>query len=164
MHEILAERMTGDAVPHVVTDAMMHGLEYEDEAVDRFVEMTGRDVQLSRFYKHPTIEYFGATPDREIGDGLLEVKCPSTPKFLRWKLAGIVPEEHRPQMLAQLACTGRKWVGFIAYDPRIKDERHQLFLAKFAPKPEEIAAVEAAAAKFLEEVEQMWEILTTQAA
>ena len=161
MYEILAERSTGFNAPHVVTDPMLWGQEHEDEAVDKFVELTSRDVRLSRFYKHSRIEYFGATPDRELDDGLLEVKCPTTPKFMRWKMAGVVPEEHKPQMLAQLACTGKKWCGFIAYDPRIKDERHQLFLAKFTPKPEEIAAIEEAAEKFLAEVDMLWERFTT---
>jgi len=164
LHELLAERLIGFSVPHVVTDAMEHGLEYEDEAVDKFVELTGRDVQLSRFYRHPAIEYFGATPDRELDDGLLEVKCPTTPKFVAWKMAGGVPEEHKPQLLAQLACTGKSWVGFIAYDPRIKDERHQLFLAKFVPTPEEIAAVEAAARSFLAELDAMFDAFTQTAA
>lgn len=164
MYEILAERSTGFNAPHVVTDPMLWGQEHEDEAVDKFVELTSRDVKLSRFYKHPRIEYFGATPDRELDDGLLEVKCPTTPKFLRWKMAGVVPEEHKPQMLAQLACTGRKWCGFIAYDPRIKEPRHQLFLAKFEPKPEEIAAIEDAAEKFLAEIDMLWERFTTEAA
>ena len=161
MYEILAERSTGFNAPHVVTDPMLWGQEHEDEAVDKFVELTSRDVRLSRFYKHSRIEYFGATPDRELDDGLLEVKCPTTPKFMRWKMAGVVPEEHKPQMLAQLACTGKKWCGFIAYDPRIKEERHQLFLAKFTPKPEEIAAIEEAAEKFLAEVDMLWERFTT---
>lgn len=161
LHELLAERLTGFSVPHVVTDAMEHGLEYEDEAVDKFVELTGRDVQLSRFYRHPSIEYFGATPDRELDDGLLEVKCPTSSKFIAWKLAGVVPEEHKPQMLAQLACSGKSWVGFIAYDPRLKDERHRLFLAKFTPSHEEIAAVEAAAVTFLSELDDMFERFTT---
>lgn len=161
MHEILAERMTGFSVPHVVTDAMEHGLQYEDEAVDKFVELTGRDVRLSRFYKHPAIEYFGATPDRELDDGLLEVKCPTSSKFIAWKLTGGVPEEHKPQMLAQLACTGRRWVGFIAYDPRVKEERHRLYLARFEPDPAEIAKVEQAAEQFLCELDEMWERLVT---
>lgn len=161
MHEILAERMTGDSMPHVVTDPMLWGLEHEDEAVDLFVEQTGRDVRLSRLYEHPTIEDFAATPDRELDDGLLEVKCPTTSKFIAWRLAGVVPEEHKPQMLAQLACTGKKWCGFIAFDPRMKEERHRLFMRKYEPKPEDIAAVEAAARQFLEEVAAMWEQLNT---
>ena len=164
MYELLAERMTGNSVPHIVTPAMERGLEYEDEMFDRFVEMTGRDVRLSRLYEHPEIPMFKATPDRELDDGLMEGKIPAPEKFLRWKIEGIVPVEHRPQMIAQCACSGKKWVGFVAYCPEIKDERHQMFLAKFAPTAEEIAAVEAAAKRFLAEVEQMWEILTTQAA
>ena len=164
LHELLAERLTGFSVPHVVTEPMEHGLEYEDEAVDKFVELTGRDVRLSRFYKHPGIEYFGATPDRELDDGLLEVKCPTTAKYVAWKMAGVVPEEHKPQMLAQLACSGKSWVGFIAYDPRIKEERHRLFLAKFVPEPEQIAAIEDAARTFLAELDAMWEAFTQSAA
>jgi putative phage-type endonuclease len=160
IYEIIAERATGENVRHVVTDAMQHGVEYEDEAVDKFVELTGRDVKLSRFYKHTTIPYFGATPDREIDDGLLEVKCPMTATFLEWKLAGVVPERHKPQMAAQLLCTGKTWCGFVAYDPRIKDERRRLFMAKFEPADEYLREVEDAAKAFLADVERYWEAFT----
>ena len=161
MQELLAERLTGLSMPHVVTDAMEHGIEFEDEAVDKFVELTGKDVKLSRFYEHPTIENFGATPDREMDDGLIEVKCPSTPKFIQWRINKIVPHEHRPQMIAQLACTGKKWCGFVAYDPRIKEEGKRLFLAKYTPTEEEIAEVEAAARQFLDELDAMFDAFVT---
>jgi predicted phage-related endonuclease len=157
MHELLAERITGQSVPHVVTDAMLWGLEHEDEAIDVFVGRTGRDVRLSRFYEHPTILNFGATPDRELDDGLLEVKCPTTPKFLGWVLNGIVPNEHRAQMTAQLLCSGKSWCGFIAYDPRIRDENKQLFMRKFEPTDEERTEVEAAAIAFLDELDVMFD-------
>lgn len=160
MHEILAERATGFSVPHVVTPAMERGLEYEDEMFDKFVELTGRDVKLSRLYEHPEIPMFKATPDRELDDGLMEGKIPSVEKFIGWKLAGIVPEEHKPQMLAQMAVTGKRWVGFIAYCPELKDERRNLFLAKYVPEPEEIGRVEAHAIRFLKEVDEMWEQFT----
>jgi len=159
MYELLAERQTGENVRHVVTDAMLWGTEHEDEAVDYFVEQTGRDVKLSRFYKHPEIEYFGATPDRELDEGLLEIKCPQTATFLEWRLAGVVPEKHKPQMCAQLLCTGKPWCGFIAYDPRIKDERLRMFMRKYEPSAEELAKVEAAAKAFLGELDAMWEQL-----
>lgn len=161
MHELLAERLTGSSVPHVVTPPMERGLEYEDEMFDRFVELTGRDVRLSRLYEHPEIEYFKATPDRELDDGLLEGKIPGIEKFVAWKLAGVVPEEHKHQMTAQIACSGKKWVGFVAYCPEMKDERHRLFLCKYEPSPEEIAAVEEAARRFLAELDEMWERFTT---
>ena len=157
MHELLAERLTGDSVPHVVTDAMMWGAEHEDEAADLFVEMTGRTVHLSKFYEHPTIPNFGATPDRELDDGLLEIKCPNTTKYLRWVLAGVIPDEHKPQMCAQLLCAGKTWCGFIAYDPRIREERKRLFLRKYEPTDEELRAVADAAKRFLDELDELFD-------
>lgn len=164
IYELIAERVTGFSAPHVVTPAMERGLEYEDEMFDKFVELTGRDVKLSHLYAHPEIPNFKATPDREIDDGLMEGKIPAIDKFIRWKLEGVVPEEHKPQMLAQMACTRKRWVGFVAYCPEIKEERHRLFLAKFAPDWSEVEKVEDGARKFLAEVDAMFEAFTTQAA
>jgi putative phage-type endonuclease len=163
MRELLAERLTGQSVPHVVNDAMLWGSEHEDEAVDVFVERYPQyTVRVSRFYDHPTIENFGATPDREIGDdGLLEVKCPTTSTYLGWVMDGIVPTQHRAQMTAQLLCTGKTWCGFIAYDPRIRDESKRLFMRKFVPSVEELAAVEAAAITFLDELDAMFDAFVT---
>jgi putative phage-type endonuclease len=164
MYELLAERSTGENARHVVTDAMLWGTEHEDEAVDLFVEQTGRDVKLSRFYTHPEIEYFGATPDRELDDGLIEVKCPTTATFIEWRLAGVVPERHKPQMCAQLLCSGKSWCGFIAYDPRMKDERLWLFMRKYEPTLEELTRVKEGAIAFLTELDAMWEQFTSIAA
>jgi putative phage-type endonuclease len=161
MQELLAERLTGESAPHFVNDAMQWGTDHEDEAADTFVEHYPQyDVRLSHFYDHPTIPEFGATPDREIGeDGLLEVKCPTTGTFVGYVMAGVVPEQYQPQMAAQLLCTGRKWCGFIAYDPRIR-KGPKLFLRKFTPTPEYLAEVEAAAVKFLDELQEMFDRFT----
>ena len=156
MRELLAERLTGMSVHHVVNDAMLWGSEHEDEAVDVFVERTGRSPRLSHFYEHATIENFGATPDRELDDGLLEIKCPTTATFIEWSLAGVVPERHRAQMTAQLLCADKQWCGFIAYDPRIRDPNKQLFMRKFVPTADERAAVFAAAVGFLDELDEMF--------
>ena len=184
LHELLAERLTGESVRHVVTDAMLWGMEHEDEAVDYFVHVVtdamlwgmeredeavdyfvarySRTVRRSRFYEHPTIENFGATPDREIGhDGLIEVKCPTTTRYLEWVIAGVVPEEHKPQMCAQLLCTGKKWVGFMAYDPRIRDENKRLFMRKYEPTQDELERVEIAAVKFLNDLDEMFDRFVT---
>lgn len=159
LHELLAERLTGLSAPHVVTEPMLWGSEHEDEAVDCFVERFPQyDVRLSRFYDHPTIENFGATPDREIdADGLIEVKCPTTTKFLEWTMAGVVPEEHKPQMIAQLLCSGKSWCGFVAYDPRIRDEKRRLFMRKYVPEKSDLQLVEAEAIKFLTELDMMFD-------
>lgn len=160
LHDLLAERLTGFSVPHVVTDAMEWGLQHEDEAVDFFAARYSRHPRPSRFYEHPALPNFGATPDRELDDGLLEVKCPTTSRFVAWKLAGVVPDEHKPQMCAQLLCTGKSWCGFIAYDPRLPEDQ-RLFMRKYEPTQEELSKVFGHASAFLDELDEMFDKFVT---
>lgn len=161
MFDLVAERLTGNATAHYVTPAMEHGLEYEPHAIEAYEASTGRICATAGFFEHPSIEFFGATPDRLVDDdGLLEAKCPTSQTFLRWIMAGEVPAEHRLQMLAQLACTGRQWCDFVAFDPRMPPAR-QLFVRRFIPGDGEVAAVEEAAREFLEEVDALFEKVST---
>jgi predicted phage-related endonuclease len=161
MRELLAERLTGITARHYMTPAMEWGAQIEPEAKLAYMHETGIRLEPSTFYDHPMIDMCGATPDAEIADGgLAEIKCPTTPTFISWTLAGVVPPEHYPQMLLQLACTGRKWVEFVAYDPRIQDEKRRLFIRRFKPEPDAIALIEAQATQFLAEVDVLWEQFT----
>jgi hypothetical protein len=163
--EILAERFTGDTVPHYVNAAMQWGLDQEPHAKAAYELASGNMLRPCGFIDHPTIENFGATPDSLLDlDGVAEFKCPTTTTHITWLLAGGVPEQHRPQILAQLACTGRTRAVFVSFDPRIRDERKRLFIAEWVPERSEIEAVEEAARKFLEEVEQMFQQLTEREA
>lgn len=160
MQDLVAERLTDLAVNHPVNAAMEWGLMTEPEAKQAFMDATGVELQDAEFILHPEIEFFGCTPDALVGqDALAEFKCPTTTTFVDWRMAGVVPDEHKPQMLAQLACTRRSFCYFVAYDPRIKDEKARLFVRKFEPSREEIAEVERHAREFLAEVDAMfWKV------
>jgi hypothetical protein len=159
--DIVAERLTGNAVTHYVTPAMEHGLLTEAEAVGAYEAHTGRLCDPAGFFEHPEIEFFGATPDRLIGhDGLLEVKCPTSQTFLKWIMAGEVPPEHKPQLLSELACSRRQWVDFVAFDPRMPPTR-RLFIRRFEPGEGEVEAIENAAVEFLAEVEALFMKVST---
>lgn len=165
MREILAERYTGSSVRHFVTDAMQWGLEKEAEAKAAYEAHRGEFIGECGFYDHPEIDMFGGTPDGLLGsDGLFESKCPTTTTFVDWVMAGVVPDTYKPQMAAQLLVTGRKWVDFCAFDPRIKDPARRLFIRRFEPDAEYLAKVESAAIDFLAEVDAAWEQLTTKVA
>jgi hypothetical protein len=69
-------------------------------------------------------------------------------------MKGTVPSEHKNQMLAQLACTGRKWVDFVSFDPRLP-EHLQMFVVRFEPDLKDIDDLEADVMTFLTEVEIM---------
>jgi exodeoxyribonuclease (lambda-induced) len=161
LHDLLAERLVGSAVDHYVTPAMQWGIEQEPFAAEAYEEETGELLLPAGLIDHPKIENFAGTPDRLLGtDGLVEIKCPTTTTFIAWRMNGTVPAAHKPQMLAQLACTRRKFVDFCAFDPRLPAGK-RLFIRRYEPKPEEIEKVEAAAVEFLQTLERMFEQFTT---
>jgi hypothetical protein len=157
--EILCERLTGDIVDKFVNQAMQWGIEKEPEAKEQYEQKTGRLIKDVGFVDHPKIEFCGASPDGLVDEGLIEIKCPTTATHLNWILAGVVPDDHKPQMCLQALCTGRPWVDFVSYDPRMP-EANRLFVRRYTPTAEELAEVEAEAVKFLGEVEEMFEQLT----
>jgi hypothetical protein len=158
--QVLAERLTGDVVPHYVTPAMQHGLDTEPAARSVYSASAGEIIEECGFIRHPSIEYFGASPDGRINPKLgLELKCPTTAKFLSWRLAGVVPDEHKPQMIAQCVCAGFDAVEFVAFDPRLP-KHLQMFVVRYTPTQEERDAVEQAARDFLQEVDSMFNKLT----
>jgi hypothetical protein len=61
-------------------------------------------------------------------------------------------------MLAQMACTGRRWVDFVSFDPRLP-ERLQLFVVRFEPSDEDIKSLETDVVNFLNEVDNLMERL-----
>ena len=157
LHDIVAERLIDAATDHYVSADMEWGLLTEPEAKHEYAKRTGLKLRDTEFTLHPKIEFFGATPDSLIGEsGLAEFKCPRTANFIRWKLSDEIPKEHKPQMIAQLLCTGREWCDFVAYDPRIRKADARMFVLRFVPTDKEMLAVETAVKEFLAEVEQMF--------
>ncbi len=154
-YQIVGERLTGVHADSYVSDAMNWGTENEPLARTAYEIQTGEDVQLIGYVLHPELEYAGASPDGMVGtDGLIECKCPNTITHLGYLIGEVVPEEYKPQMLWQMACTGRKWCDFVSFDPRLP-ERYQLFVKRFHRDDAEIARMTDEVVKFLAEVDAM---------
>lgn len=159
--EILAERLTGNIVPKYTNEAMQWGIEQEAAAKEAYEAKTGKLIQDVGFIPHPRIDLFGASPDGLVDDGLIEIKCPTTSTHLQYIMAGVVPDQYKPQMMVQCLCTGRSWVDFVSYDPRMP-EAQQLFIRRFTPSPEELASIESEAVAFLAEIDAMFEAIVNQ--
>jgi predicted phage-related endonuclease len=150
--EIIAEILSGLPTEHYVSPAMDHGSEYEKIARVEYELATGNDVSQTGFVLHPSMDRFGASPDGLVGsDGSIEIKCPNTSTFIKWRFAGVVPEEHRDQMQAVMLCCERKWCDFVAFDPRLP-ERYRLWVVRLERDEQRIAQIEAGVLKFWEEV------------
>lgn len=161
LKELVAERMTGQAMEHYVTKAMQDGIDREPHARSEYETISGSIVRLTGFIAHPAIEYAGASPDGLIDhDGLVEIKCPTDVTHVDWLMAGVVPDQHKPQMLFQLASTRRQWCDFVSFSPHIRDERRRLFVRRFEPQPAEIEEIEEKVRAFLRDVDAAFRRIT----
>jgi putative phage-type endonuclease len=152
--QLVAERLTQTMTENYVSPAMEWGITNEPLARTEYEMRTEQDVRVVGFVLHPVIEWSGASPDGCVGaDGLIEIKCPNTVTHLDYYIAGVPPKEYQPQMLWQMACTGRAWCDFVSYDPRLP-EKWRLFIVRFERDEQRIAEMEAEVRKFLGEVEE----------
>jgi hypothetical protein len=155
---IVTERLKQEPVMDgFVSAEMQRGIDLEPVARARYEAETGNMVDQRGFVKHPTIKWFGASPDGVIGDdGLVEIKCPNTLTHIGYLIEGKPPAKYHDQMIAQCMCLGKKWVDFVSFDDRLPDHL-QLFIVRFTPTQKDFDTTEAAVIKFLAEVEVMYE-------
>lgn len=149
--QLVAEILTGQPQETYSNAAMAWGTEQEPFARSAYEAMKGVFVDQTGFVLHPAIEGAGASPDGLVDDGLLEIKCPNTATHIEYFLAGEVPSKYQPQMAWQCACTGRSWVDFASFDPRMPDEL-RLFVIRYEPSKTYINELEAEVIGFIDEV------------
>ncbi len=151
--QLVAERLTGQPQDSFAPNAaMIRGTEQEPISRAAYEAHTGTFVEQTGFVHHPTMKWFGASPDGLIGtDGVLELKNPNTATHLAYRKAGQPPAKYRYQMMAQIACTGRKWADFVSFDSRLPESK-QLFVVRFEPDQKEMDEMLEKIQKFLDAV------------
>jgi putative phage-type endonuclease len=151
--ELICEILTGIPYPQYESPEMRWGREYEKDARAAYEMQRGVLVDTCGFIVHPEVDRFGASPDGLVGDdGLIQIKCPTLATHLNYWLAGTVPEEHCPQMLGEMSCTGRDWDDFVSYHPFLP-EHLQLFVIRFARDNRLIGALERNVNHFNREID-----------
>ena len=134
---------------------MRRGIELEPNAKAEYEVSNDVILESVGFVLHPSIKRFGASPDAYIGsDGMLEIKCPNRATHFDYILAGVIPNDYRKQLLAELACTGRQWVDFMSYNPDMP-EHLQTFIIRLKRDDVDIAEIEAEVIKFNAEVDEL---------
>ena len=153
--DLVVERLTNIPTSSFSNSAMAWGTETEPLARMAYEAFKGVFVNQVAFVEHPTIEWFGCSPDGTIEDGLIEIKCPNTSTHIDYLLAGVPPSKYIPQMQTQMACTGAKWCDFVSFDPRLPSEL-QLFVVRLDRDEDYIQHIETEVKRFLEEVKQIY--------
>lgn len=97
---------------------MQWGNENEPLARAAYEEANGVAVQEAGFMLPLYTDAFGGSPDGLVGnDGLLEIKCPKPETLIRWVAAGVVPQEHVPQIQGLLLISRLPYCDFWAWHP-----------------------------------------------
>ena len=117
--------------------AMQWGTEHEDNARSVYEVLTGNEVSNGGFYIFD--ENTGSSPDGLVGDdGIVEIKCPYTrinhinnvinlkDDVDLYKLS----KQYYYQVHHQMFCSGRKWVDFMSFDPRLLDSKNFLHVIR----------------------------------
>lgn len=109
--QALWRQLTGRSAPFAGNVATDYGNEHEAEALSAYEVREGVLVMPAPFV--PFEDWSGASPDGFVGsDGLVEIKCPfAQVTYEAW------PEHYRPQVIGQLAITGRKWCDCFCWCP-----------------------------------------------
>lgn len=160
--ELALQRITKTIQPSYTNDAMAWGTATEPQARVAYEVKTGNFVDQVPFIDHPTIEWFGCSPDGLVDkDGLLEIKCPNSATHWEYFKAKEPPKKYFIQMQAQMAVTGAKWCDFVSFDPRMP-ERSQLLIVNVPRDSEFIVYMEAEIKQFLSEVEAEVKLMENQ--
>jgi putative phage-type endonuclease len=151
--ELALQRTTGIIQESYSNAAMEWGTQTEPQARVAYEVRTNNFVDQLAFVDHPSIAWFGCSPDGLVSDrGLVEIKCPNSPTHWEYFKAKKAPNKYVIQMQAQMAVTGRDWCDFVSFDPRMPD-RSQLLIAQVSRDSEFILFMEAEIKQFLSEVE-----------
>ena len=154
LSELVVERLTGQQAEFFMNDAMQHGIDTEPQARMAYEAHKGVLVDEIGFVNHAAISNFGCSPDGLVGlDGLIEIKCPNSKTHIDTVLSKKAPTKYIPQMMAQMACTGRKWCDFVSFDPRLPEDL-QLFVVRVDRDDQYIANLEKEVSAFLAEVDE----------
>ena len=157
--QLVLERLTNTQAEFYSNAAMQWGTETEPMARQAYELKRGVFVDEVGFIDHPTIEMSGASPDGLVGkNGLVEIKCPESKTHMEYLLSGKAPAKYIPQMMWQMACTGREWCDFVSFDPRFP-ENLQILVVKVEYDPTYVKMLELEITQFLDDVSKKVEIL-----
>ena len=152
--ELVVERLTGQPVPAYENAAMRWGAEQEAAARAAYEQRTRVAVEETGFIAHDVL-MAGCSSDGLVDwDGLIEIKCPYNSAVHIETLLNGMPAEHMPQVQGQMWLTGREWLDFVSFDPRMPADL-QLYTQRIKGNPEFQAKLEREIIAFSAEVDEI---------
>ena len=160
--EKIAERETNAVDPVFDTWDTRRGKQLEPFAKECAEGHYNRKIIDPPFKLHPTIRFYGASPDGIWDDDpstLIEIKCKKKKNHLKFIFDSDFTE-HREQMLNQICCyydKGARSVDLMYFHPDFENEGMRLRVINYKPTEEEIKAHEQKIADLIWEIQQTQE-------
>lgn len=119
IYQVVFERLTGEAPKSFSNQITERGHELEPEARKVYERMNFVKVQNGGFWTLG--DWVGSSPDGLVeNEGLLEIKSPLFNTLIKYLTRQKLPAEYYWQVHGQMYVTGRQWVDFFAYHPKLK--------------------------------------------
>ena len=151
LYQLAAERITGVKEEGYQNGAMQRGSEMEAEARAMYEFITGNEIKTTGVCYPDEKKAYGCSPDGLVNsDGLVEIKCPTSPVHVAYLLSGELPTEYFQQVQGQLLVTGRKYVDFFSFYPGMKP-----LLVKISRDEKFIKALKEGLKAFCEELDEI---------
>ena len=139
MNELIAEIELGEECTGFKSEWMDRGLEMEQEACATYENMIDNEVEhVGLVYADDKHEVLcspdGFTFSRTRG---LEIKCPKPEKIVGWIADGILPLEHKAQVMGSMYVSGCDEWDFMAYHPNyepfiVRAKRDEVYIRTLA--------------------------------
>ena len=116
----LIMKKCGEEMPFLTNDAIMHGVKFEELAVQIYEKRNNIIITDFGCIPHPIIPFFGASPDgivhynsenKNYVGRMLEIKCPKSRK-----ITGIIPPGYFAQVQGQLEVCDLDYCDFLECD------------------------------------------------
>lgn len=121
LYKKVAEIVAGWTASEFVNSDMERGLELEPLARRCYEDTHMLTVRQIGYISLG--EYIGYSPDGLVGeDGLIEIKCPAAPEFVRFSLERAIDPKHLAQMHWGMFVSGRSWCDYVVYHPDFANE------------------------------------------
>jgi len=153
---LAGERLTGECVEPYTNAHMERGKIMEAEARDLYSFKTDNELSRVGFIVNDSYRA-GVSPDSLIGDdGMLEVKTKLPHLQLEALIDNVLPTDHKAQCQGALWVTGRKWLDFVSYWPKlplliVRVERDEPYIENLARAVHEFnTELDAVVARFTE--------------
>ena len=119
INKVVFERLTGETPESFSNKWTDRGHELEPIAREAYELRTFNKVHEIGFVELD--EWTGASPDGFVGDtGGVQIKCPIYTTIISYRLNGDIPSEYMYQMQGELLVTGRQWIDFFCFHPKLK--------------------------------------------